>query len=190
MNTDFDNFEKFLASIDSDVKKIFDYQKEYIHCQKGCSLCCQKGDYPISEIEFNYLMQGFNRLEGTKKALIQKNINKLKEADKDSYTCPFLVENSCSVYQNRPFVCRMFGVLTEDAAGNPTFPFCTTEGLNYSEIYDPKTQHLSMDLVFKKNFKVFPKFFRLSNRVILNLPLAKELNIQFGETKRMIDFFD
>ena len=80
--------------------------------------------------------------------------------------------------------------MTEDAHGNPTFPFCTTIGLNFSQIYDKEKGHLSSALVEKGNFKIFPKIFRLSNSVIMNIPFAKELGIDFGEAKRMIDFFN
>ena len=189
MTNKFENYEKFLSSVNDDLKKIFDYQKEYIHCQKGCAYCCKQGDYPISEIEYDYLMSGFEKLDNDLKTKIEENIKKTKsEGDTESYTCPFLIDNSCSVYEYRPFVCRTFGVLTEDAKGNPAFPFCATKGLNYSAIYDEEKHHLSAELVEKHHFKIFPKIFRVNNKVIMNLPLAKELNIDFGEAKKMIDF--
>ncbi len=182
------NYEKFLESINEDLRKIFEYQKEYIYCKKGCSYCCERGDYPISELEFKYLMLGYEKLEPDIKEEIKKNIKKLKNGNKESYVCPFLINKSCSVYKNRPIVCRTFGVLTEDAKGNPSFPFCTTKGLNFSKIYDKKNKRLSSELVYKNNFKIFPKIFCLSNKVVMNLPLAKELGIDFGEAKKMIDF--
>jgi len=183
-----ENFEKFLKSVDEDLKKIFDYQKEYIFCKKGCSLCCKQGDYPMSELEFKYMMKAYEKLDEETKSKIQKNIKTAKQGDIDSYTCPFLIDNSCSVYSHRPFVCRTFGVLTEDAFGNPSFPFCTKQGLNFSQIYDKEKQHLSAELVDMNKFKIFPKIFRLSNKVIMNLPYAKELGLNFGEAKRMIEF--
>lgn len=184
-----ENYEKFLLVIDDDLRKIFDFQKEYIFCKKGCSLCCKRGDYPMSELEFQYLTIGYNKLDEKTKQKIDNNIKTCKNADIESYSCPFLIEESCSIYQYRPLVCRAFGVLTEDSKGNPAFPFCTTLGLNFSQIYDMEKQHLSSQLVKEKNFKIFPKIFRLSNNVIMNLPLAKELNLNFGEGKKMIEFF-
>ena len=100
------------------------------------------------------------------------------------------MEDSCSIYSHRPIICRTFGVLTEDSKGNPSFPFCTTIGLNFSKIYDSEKKHLSSRLVKENNFKIFPRIFRLSNNVMMNLPLAKELNLNFGEAKKMIDFFE
>lgn len=184
----FKNYENFLSVVGRDLNKIFEFQKEYIHCKQGCSYCCRKGDYPISKIEYEYLMEGFDRLDNKLKAQIKENIKKTKQENQESYTCPFLIDNSCSLYNYRPLVCRTFGVLTEDSSGNPSFPFCATKGLNFSEIYDKEKKHLSAELVEKNHFKIFPKIFRLNNKVIMNLPLAKELNIDFGEAKKMIDF--
>lgn len=186
---DFTTFEKFLSSVDEDLSKIFEYQKEYLFCKKGCSLCCQRGDYPMSELEFNYLMSGFNLLDENIKNKIKENIKTAKENKNDSYICPFLIDNSCSVYKYRPFVCRTFGVLTEDAKGNPCYPFCATKGLNFSQIYDKENHRLSSELVEKNNFKIFPKIFRLNNKVIMNLPLVKTLNLDFGKTDELINFF-
>ncbi len=185
-----ENYEKFLEVITEDLEKIFDYQKEYICCKKGCSHCCKRGDYPMSQLEFEYLMKGYNETNETVKKKINENIEIVKNGDTDSYPCPFLIDNSCSIYKYRPLVCRAFGVLTEDSKGNPSFPFCTTIGLNFSKIYDSEKKHLSSRLVKENNFKIFPRIFRLSNNVMMNLPLAKELNLNFGEAKKMIDFFE
>ncbi len=184
-----ENYEKFLESVDSDLKKIFDYQREYLACKEGCAHCCKRGDYPMSELEFEYLMLGFEKLSEELKAKIKENIKIAKSSSRESYICPFLINDSCSVYQYRPFVCRAFGVLTEDSKGNPAYPFCTTLGLNFSGIYDAEKQQLSSELVAKKGYKIFPKIFRLSNNVIMQLPLAKQLNLDFGKAKIMVDFF-
>ncbi len=188
MKQNFENYEKFLESIDSDINKIFEYQKEYIHCRKGCSLCCERGDYPVSELEFNYLKREADKQSRQIKQEIKYKAGQIKKGDMNSYICPFLFDRRCIIYNSRPLVCRLFGVLTEDKSGNPVYPFCAEEKLNFSEVYDEKTKHLSLDLAIKKNLKILPKFFRLSNQVVLNLPLAKKLNLEFGETKKLIDF--
>lgn len=190
MDMNIENFEKFLKSVNDDIEKIFNNQKEYIHCKNGCSLCCERGDYPISEIEYNYMLIAYKKLDSNTKEIIKQNIKEIKANNTDSYKCPFLINNSCSIYSHRPFVCRTFGILTEDAHGNPTFPFCATMNKNYSEIFDKEKQHLSASLVGQKGFKVFPRFFKLSNKVIMNIPLAKKLNINFGESKKMVDFLE
>ncbi len=188
MTKTFENFEKFLKSVDEDLVKIFDYQKEYICCKKGCSVCCEDGDYPLSKLEFEYMQEEYKKLDETTKQQINKNIEKIKKEQKEFYICPYLIDHSCSIYSHRPFVCRTFGVLTEDAKGNPSYPKCASMGLNFSQIYDEEKKHLSAELVEKKGFKIFPKIFRLNNKVVMNLPYAKELGLEFGESKRLIDF--
>ncbi len=184
-----ENYEKFLEVINSDLKKIFDYQKEYIFCKEGCSLCCTKGNYPVSDLEADYLMIAYDQLDQDKKQEIKNRVKNIKNSDNfESYVCPFLFDNKCSIYSHRPFVCRSFGILTEDAQGNPSFPFCSAEGLNYSKIYDKEKKHLSYDLLLKYNFSVPPKFFKLSNETMMNLPLAKKLNLDFGHTGKLIEF--
>lgn len=185
----FQNYKIFLSGIDNDTEIIFEHQKEYLCCKEGCSLCCERGDYPMSQIEFNYMMQGFSKLSKELQNEIKLNIEEIiKNGDKDSYKCPFLKENRCTIYKYRPLVCRLFGVLTEDASGKPAYPFCMEEGLNYYNIYDKEKGHMSMDLVLEKGFKNYPHFFKLSNNIVMELPLAKQLNVDFGKTGRMIDF--
>ncbi len=184
----FETYIKFLEIVDNDLRKIFDYQEEYIFCKEGCSHCCKNGDFPMTKLEFDYLMSAFEKLPEKKKAQIQENIKTLKVENPVSYTCPFLINEKCTVYQNRPLVCRAFGVLTEDVKGAPSFPFCAAMGLNFSQLFDEEKKLLVFAKAKEKNFKIMPKIFRLSNNVFINLPLVKEMGINFGEAKRMIDF--
>jgi len=56
-------------------------------CKKGCSDCC--GPVPFSDEEW----------EKVKDKPRQKN-NSLK--------CEFLIDNKCSIYEDRPYICRIF----------------------------------------------------------------------------------
>lgn len=184
-----EKYKKYLQVITAELETIFEYQQEYICCKEGCSLCCEKGTYPMSQLEYDYLMIGYNELNDSLKANIQQKIDEIKkEENVISHICPFLVDNKCSVYQYRPIVCRAFGLLTEDAKGELGFPFCATLGLSYSNIYDSEKGHLSNDLVKENNFKVPPRFFNLNNTALMNTPIAKELELDFGKTGKMIDF--
>ncbi|MDM5329851.1 YkgJ family cysteine cluster protein [Neobacillus sp. CF12] len=96
-------------------------------CKSGCSRCCK---YPIwtTEVESLYIANWI-RKNMDKDALnrLHKNFDKCNEdigdwaetyeyGDKtkhDEYTrknvkCPFLINNSCSIYDARPFVCRTY----------------------------------------------------------------------------------
>lgn len=95
-------------------------------CKKGCTSCCH---YPVSitnlEIEF------IEREAGIKRA---KRI--VKSAHPINTPCPFLRNDTCSIYAHRPFVCRRHVTLTKtsywcdpDRAFTAEFPL-----LKFSEV--------------------------------------------------------
>jgi len=57
-------------------------------CVDGCTACC--GPVPFSEIEAERV--GLEQIEGS-----------------TELTCPFVEDGGCSVYEHRPFICRLFG---------------------------------------------------------------------------------
>lgn len=64
-----EKYRNFLKEFDSRLNTYINFHKDYIQCKKGCAFCCQKGDYPISQMELEYLMQGFIQLDyNTKKS--------------------------------------------------------------------------------------------------------------------------
>lgn len=182
-----DNYEKFLTTLNNDLNKIFKYQEEYIFCKEGCSFCCEQGEYPVSELEFEYMQLGYEQLSEDTKEVIKKNIQELKNNPQKMYKCPFLINKSCCIYKHRAIVCRTFGIMTE-TKDSVKVPFCHKLGLNYSNIYDPKTDKLSMELYEQGNFKIPLKPFNLEPQEVMNFDLAKELNLDFGERKRLIDW--
>ena len=54
-----EKYQEFLKEFDSIMEELFKQHKRYIKCKKGCSICCEQGDYPFSQVEFGYLTQGF-----------------------------------------------------------------------------------------------------------------------------------
>lgn len=125
------NYPKFIENLDKKLQGYFWEYKDYINCKKGCSFCCQKGDYPISELEFKYIMLGYMETAEEVKSKIKHNIEQMQEGEK----CPFLVNNICSVYKYRPLVCRVHGLAYK---GNKyvILPYCTNEKKNYHRVYN------------------------------------------------------
>jgi len=62
-------------------------------CKEGCTDCC--GPVPMTEYEAN-------RLE------LAEQITPFKPGTMD---CSFICEGKCSVYDKRPYLCRVFGVV-------------------------------------------------------------------------------
>lgn len=72
----------------------------FIACKKGCSACC-KMNVSISSVEAEQIAK-----------YTQKNIRHLKRSIAHAIghfsgiACPFLIENVCSIYEVRPYMCR------------------------------------------------------------------------------------
>lgn len=124
-------FVEFLDKLDN---KLEIYKKEHaghIYCQKGCSACCEQGDYPLSELELKYLMIGFSKLDNNDKKIVQKNFSTIKQGGQ----CPFLINKTCSIYPYRPIICRVHGLAYICHNKTVKVPYCTNNGLNYNKVY-------------------------------------------------------
>lgn len=58
-----------------------------MNCKEGCSDCC--GPVPFSDKEW------------------EKVKNRPRRGD-NSLKCQFLIDNKCSIYEDRPYICRIF----------------------------------------------------------------------------------
>lgn len=184
----FKNYESFIQDIDNALKLIFYTQKKYINCKKGCSKCCECGNYPFSQVEFAYLTQGFLNLNDEKKQIVQKNIKELLQqksnfkGERFEHKCPFLINNECCVYKFRGIICRTFGICYyDDKEGYVRLPDCVFDGLNYSKYFDPKENILKIPDVPMVNLRI--------DRV-LNSELAKKYNIECGEIRPMLEWLE
>lgn len=72
-------------------------------CKKWCTSCCHI-PVSISEVEIEVIERG----TGTRR---NKNIS--HPSNYHGRPCPFLLNNACSIYTHRPFVCRRHVVLTK-----------------------------------------------------------------------------
>lgn len=137
------NYEQFINELDVKLANYFEMHKEFIHCQIGCSACCEKGDYPLTSIELEFLMQGYIALDNDTKQIIQQNIKTMTKGG----VCPFLVEKKCSVYANRPIICRVHGLAYLFTDNKVKVPYCANFGLNYANIL--KDGEIIIDPVFE-----------------------------------------
>ncbi len=125
------DYKQFLKNLDSRLARYFELHKDFIQCKAGCSACCEKGDYPISDIELEYLMQGYIALDNNQKQLVQQQIKTMKKGG----ACPFLINKKCSVYKYRPIICRVHGLAYLYKENNVKVPFCVHAEKNYSKVY-------------------------------------------------------
>lgn len=127
-----DNYRKFLKEFDRKLENYFNQHKEHVHCKIGCSSCCENGDYPLSQIELEYLMLGYINLDNETKIKVQKNIKSIQKGGQ----CPFLIEKKCSIYEYRPIICRVHGLAYIISNNRVKVPYCVYENKNYSKVYN------------------------------------------------------
>lgn len=101
------NLAKQNASQRSKLRKIYSLMTDlgnaaepYVACGKGCSSCC-KMNVTISQVEANLIAE---KLGIKSKQLTNSKIHPLKEFI--GIPCVFLEDNSCTIYDVRPYVCR------------------------------------------------------------------------------------
>ena len=160
------DYHTFIKNFDKTLKKYFEQQKKYVCCQRGCADCCKKGDYPLSEKELYFLMEGYSKLSTGTKKIVQANLNCFTKGGQ----CPFLINNECSVYQYRPIVCRVHGLayLVENTV---ILPHCANEGKNFSKEY--KNDEVLVEPI-KENLE--------------QLYIAEKYNL--GETRNIFDWIN
>ena len=126
------DYREFLDDLDKRLEKYFELHKEHVKCSIGCSSCCENGDYPMSAIELEYLMQGYLTLKDEEKIIVQNNIKNVVKGG----ACPFLIDKKCSVYPFRPIVCRTHGLAYICKDEIVKVPYCVQTGKNYAKVYE------------------------------------------------------
>ena len=126
------DYPQFIFDLDKRLEEYFKLHQEHINCRIGCSYCCENGDYPLSHVELEYLMQGYVKLSSKEKTIVQKNIKNIVKGG----MCPFLIDKKCSVYPFRPIICRVHGLAYLCHDDVVKVPYCAQEGKNYADVYN------------------------------------------------------
>ncbi len=174
------NYRKFLNDLDKKLDKYFKSQSENICCKSGCSGCCEVGDYPFTQLEMMYLMTGYKSLPVHHQAQIRNNLMQIKSNRVSThlyYKCPFLIDNKCSVYENRGITCRTFGLAYLTKNKVVKIPECVHDGLCYSKVF--KNSEITVEPIKED----------LSLLEITNGKLAKKYKLDFGMSRSLIDWF-
>ncbi len=175
-----DRYKQFLIEFDKVLSEYYSSQKDYICCKKGCTECCEIGDYPFSRLEAEYIMQGYTKLSVNLQKHVKQNIKNLINAKQtSSYRCPFLINSECSLYDYRGIVCRTFGFAYVDD-GIIKLPECVNSGLNYSRVYDKNKKEVLLTNPIRDNLRIDS---------ILRSPLAEKYELECGEIRPLIKWF-
>ena len=193
---DIRKYELYLQFLEKKLKSFFEEQAPYIYCKEGCSYCCEKGEYPFSEIEFAYLMMGVRTLDAATVQVIENNILELKKQKELSnpdkpfmHQCPFLVNKRCSLYNFRGIICRSHGLAFFSRKGKLMVPACVDLGLNYSSVYDFDNGTISNEKYQKSGIKQEPLAHNVGVHYLTNNDFLKSIGLDFGEIKPMLYWF-
>lgn len=90
-------------------------------CRDGCAECCRQTDIPVYPIELAgmYWYATEKLVDETRESVMQNLASYKPGSD-----CPFLVDESCSIYSLRPTACRWFNVFDKRCASGED-PFHT-----------------------------------------------------------------
>lgn len=185
----------YLKFLNEKLEKFFESQKPFIFCKKGCAKCCKNAQFPYSVIEMKYLFNGLADLDKKTLAVIEQNLENILEKRKHftgkkfRYDCPFLINNECSVYDYRGVVCRTFGLMTQYENEKLRAPFCTFQGLNYSNVLNLKKRTVSPRKYKKLNVKEEPLGFNISYKYLTDEEFERTFGFKFGDKKPLIEWF-
>jgi len=192
---DIQKYRAYLKYLDKKLGAIFEEQSPYIFCKEGCSSCCEKGEYPFTEIEFAYLMIGVQGVNKETFEQIEQNMKKIKEDksnNKDKkflYACPFLINKRCSLYEYRGIICRSHGVAFFSQNNQLLVPACVDEGLNYSNVYDFEKQEISGEKFHQLGIKQEPLAHNVGVYYLTKNEMTEAIGLDFGEIKPMYEWF-
>lgn len=173
-------YEKFLKEFDKKLEKYFKQQSEHICCKEGCSGCCEIGDYPFTQLEMMYLMEGFKKLPKNLQVIVRNNLMQIKNNRVTThlfYKCPFLVNNRCSVYKHRGITCRTFGLAYLCDKKTVKVPECVHQNLCFSKVFE--NDELLIEPI-KENLNLFE---------VASGKTAKKYKLDFGPSRSLIDWF-
>lgn len=123
----FKDYEEHARAVDAEFRRVFERFAERMQCGKGCSMCCSQM-FSISMIEAAYISRAVQAMEATRRerlrAAARQYIERAREitgGDQDEeqsvtprpglrLACPALEDDSCSIYDARPLICRKWGI--------------------------------------------------------------------------------
>lgn len=122
------NYRKLCGYCDLVWEKVKQRFSAEVQCQKGCSACCE--------------LQSVNQLEAF---LIRMHLEthdlKCSELSPGEDRCPFLFEQSCTIYEARPLICRTHGLVLKSRDFDSPSPSCPD---NFKSLPKPE---LPQDLI-------------------------------------------
>jgi Fe-S-cluster containining protein len=97
-NIQFVKYKMLLDEIQKHTAILEEMHHEHIKCRNGCDLCCI--DFSLFPVEFYFIL---NELK-------KGNFKPESVVNTENEICIFLKNRSCTIYQQRPIMCRTHGL--------------------------------------------------------------------------------
>ena len=142
-----------------------------------------------------YVLAGLHNLDKKTLNKIEQNLANILtrkqkfKGKKFLYDCPFLINDECAVYKYRGVICRTFGLMTNTIEGKIKSPFCSSLGLNYSNVLNARKTHISVRKYKKLGVTEQPLGFNVSYKYLTDKDFEDSFNIKFGDKKPLIEWF-
>jgi len=149
-NNYFKKYSVLRTAIDARAAELETLHRPHLLCKKGCDLCCM--DYRIFPVEFYSIVE----------ELKTKNLKMLPVENDNDGSCVFLQNHVCSIYNERPIICRTHGLPLLYANNDSEFELSACE-LNFTEFdFDDFTAEntLSQDTFNSRLFMLNKSFIR------------------------------
>ncbi len=123
----FQAFEKHLADVDTEFRRVSERFSDRMQCRKGCSMCCSQM-FSISLVEAAFIARAVKalpdderqRLQAAAREYLARGTQRQDVAGDGQetvlprpglrLTCPALKDDSCSIYSARPIICHKWGI--------------------------------------------------------------------------------
>lgn len=147
-------------------EKVYSKNIDQMQCKQGCSKCCQT-DISIFEVEAQRVRDWFNSLDHEKR----NSLRQIWHIEVDKKNCVFLVNDSCTIYEARPLICRTQGLPLFLSSEN-SLDYCR---LNFEKGDPDKSDWLNLERM-NTLLSIAAKSIKQDERIRL-LKLKKELQV-------------
>lgn len=170
INKHFGKYLELRNEIDKLSEELAKGHEKHMKCKKGCDMCCM--DYSIFPIEFYFILNDFRgqkiEFESGKKS--KENI------------CVFLKNQVCSVYDQRPIICRTHGLPLLYMSEENQWELSACE-LNFTEF---DFEEFTLDNTFEQD-KFNSKLFMLNKEFIADFQDKKYVETDLIPLKELLE---
>jgi uncharacterized protein len=138
-------YESLVRDVDRMAANLLAYYGAHIVCRLGCSACCEC-NLSVFEVEAAAVRAALAGLaKGMQRRLLRQACEaSIREEAAKPVSCPLLLDESCTVYDARPIICRTQGLplLIETGDAKQGVDFCPLNFAGCSATDDLDKDHL------------------------------------------------